>query len=737
MNSIGKQLALIVLALTLGLVLVLTPYLLNISRPISTTIPSPMVTPTITTQPIIHEVVTVSTSTVPIIRIETQNISRANYTTTKDFKTLLNFLLNAKTINNVIQPYYRALGATPLPLMMVTPTTPLAEYTALKVSTSPVYQRVSETNVQVVGVDEPDIVKTNGRIIVFASGSKIYVVDAKGREVLSVLDFSGEVRGVILRNNTLIALIYSYVVRPIIIDIATSFKTVIASGTANTSIIVVDLANGRNPKVLLNVVLTGDLVDARRVDGRVYVVVNQGIDFNIIGNNTLPLPIVNGEPLNPEKIHIVDKTASNYINIAIIDIDNLKFNVESFVMSGSSRIYMTPSRLYIISNEIPYNEILKRIVEKALQILPTNISNNIYKIYTADDIAEAYRVLIDTLSKLDSSYVKDVVNDINKDLSYLSVEIVKVYVFDIEKLSISLRGSIEAPGKLLDQFAIEEINNVIVLATTYSKSIPKLFIETIEAIPRILDISEVEIKICNTTGCYIKTLKIPKETKEAQNIMYIALQITTSDDTQNNVYLFNASTLQLLGKLEGLAKGERIYAARVVKNILFLVTFRQVDPLFAIDMSNPSNPRVLGFLKIPGFSEYLHPLPNDKLLGIGLENSDLKISLFDVSNPIDMKELSKIYIKNSNSEVLQNHRAITIDIEFKRVFIPLTIAWSRNSIAIIEIKNNTLALNNVVFHEGARRAIYIDQELFIVSPKSIKVYNYWTLEELYEIPLPQ
>jgi uncharacterized secreted protein with C-terminal beta-propeller domain len=219
--------------------------------------------------------------------------------------------------------------------------------------------------------------------------------------------------------------------------------------------------------------------------------------------------------------------------------------------------------------------------------------------------------------------------------------------------------------------------------------------------------------------------------------MYIALQITTSDDTQNNVYLFNASTLQLLGKLEGLAKGERIYAARVVKNILFLVTFRQVDPLFAIDMSNPSNPRVLGFLKIPGFSEYLHPLPNDKLLGIGLENSDLKISLFDVSNPIDMKELSKIYIKNSNSEVLQNHRAITIDIEFKRVFIPLTIAWSRNSIAIIEIKNNTLALNNVVFHEGARRAIYIDQELFIVSPKSIKVYNYWTLEELYEIPLPQ
>ena len=98
-------------------------------------------------------------------------------------------------------------------------------------------------------------------------------------------------------------------------------------------------------------------------------------------------------------------------------------------------------------------------------------------------------------------------------------------------------------------------------------------------------------------------------------------QNAVSGEAENNLYLFDEN-LNLTGKIEGLAQGKEIYAARYLGNMAYFVTYRNTDPLFAVDLSDDKNPKVLGELKISGFSEYLHFWGEDKLVGIGYETDE-------------------------------------------------------------------------------------------------------------------
>lgn len=147
----------------------------------------------------------------------------------------------------------------------------------------------------------------------------------------------------------------------------------------------------------------------------------------------------------------------------------------------------------------------------------------------------------------------------------------------------------------------------------------------------------------------------------------------SEDGPENNVYVLDKS-LDIVGSLTGLAPGEEIYSARFMGDRLYLVTFEQIDPLFVIDLSTPNNPHVLGQLKIPGVSEYLHPLDENHIIGFGketlsaseLENAGwswfqgLKLSLFDVTNVNSPREVDKVVIgdRGSSSELLWNHKAL-------------------------------------------------------------------------------
>lgn len=161
-------------------------------------------------------------------------------------------------------------------------------------------------------------------------------------------------------------------------------------------------------------------------------------------------------------------------------------------------------------------------------------------------------------------------------------------------------------------------------------------------------------------GEYFKIATTKNETNVDGDAMWTSL-----DGRTNNLYVLN-DQMQIVGKVEDLAKGESIQSVRYIGNTAYVVTFRQTDPLFVIDLSDPTNPTVKGELKITGFSEYLHPITNNLLIGVGQDgtesgtNGDCKISLFDVSDPNKPFEASKVTVANGSanvdSPVAYNHK---------------------------------------------------------------------------------
>ena len=133
----------------------------------------------------------------------------------------------------------------------------------------------------------------------------------------------------------------------------------------------------------------------------------------------------------------------------------------------------------------------------------------------------------------------------------------------------------------------------------------------------------------------------------------------------NGLYILDAD-MKIIGKIENLADNEEIRSARFMGDTGYFVTYRNTDPLFSADLSDPTNPEIIGELKITGFSEYLHFYGENKLLGIGWETDPdtgsvegLKCSMFDITDPSDVKEIDRIVLKNvSICDALSNYRAI-------------------------------------------------------------------------------
>lgn len=151
-----------------------------------------------------------------------------------------------------------------------------------------------------------------------------------------------------------------------------------------------------------------------------------------------------------------------------------------------------------------------------------------------------------------------------------------------------------------------------------------------------------------------------------------SLRVLTTDWGQereeNHLYVLD-ERLKLVGSLQGLAPGEQIYSARFLGDMAYFVTYRNTDPLFAVDLSNPAEPKVLAELKITGFSEYLHFWGEDKLLGIGYETDPdtgrqlgIKLTMFDISNPAELGVLDSIVLKGLDySPALYEYKTVLAD----------------------------------------------------------------------------
>lgn len=158
----------------------------------------------------------------------------------------------------------------------------------------------------------------------------------------------------------------------------------------------------------------------------------------------------------------------------------------------------------------------------------------------------------------------------------------------------------------------------------------------------------------------------------------VVTTIYRNDESENALYVLDGQ-LKETGRIDNIAPGEQVYSARFLGNTGYFVTFKQVDPLFSVDLSDPANPTILGQLKIPGFSEYLHPYSENLLLGIGMSANDagatdgVKLSMFDVSDPANVSEVATEVLEEAYySDVFYDYRAALIDPASNMIGFPVS-----------------------------------------------------------------
>jgi hypothetical protein len=176
-------------------------------------------------------------------------------------------------------------------------------------------------------------------------------------------------------------------------------------------------------------------------------------------------------------------------------------------------------------------------------------------------------------------------------------------------------------------------------------------------------------------------------------------------ETTLTVMAEKGDVLTPVGSVDGIGKGENLYSARLLDDVGFAVTFRQIDPFYVIDLSDPANPSIAGELKIPGFSTYLHPVDASRVLGIGQAATEegrttgLKVSLFDVSNPSEPLEVATWTMANANSPAEWDHRAFQYLAGDDIAIVPFTTySGDADGAVLLEIGEETITEVGTVTH---------------------------------------
>lgn len=221
--------------------------------------------------------------------------------------------------------------------------------------------------------------------------------------------------------------------------------------------------------------------------------------------------------------------------------------------------------------------------------------------------------------------------------------------------------------------------------------------------------------------------------------------VTTAGDT-NSVYVLDEK-LEIIGKIENLAKDERVYSARFMGNIGYFVTFRETDPLFTVDLSDPRKLKITGELKIPGFSEYLHPYGDGKLLGIGMDADEetlttdgVKLTMFDISDPEDVKEENTYVLKNTYStDIFYDYKGVLADTGKNIIgFAADCENGQKYYVFSYDEKNGFICNMEEEINGGGygfTRGVYINDTLYVVQGNVIEAYNMKDYKKIDDIVL--
>jgi uncharacterized secreted protein with C-terminal beta-propeller domain len=242
---------------------------------------------------------------------------------------------------------------------------------------------------------------------------------------------------------------------------------------------------------------------------------------------------------------------------------------------------------------------------------------------------------------------------------------------------------------------------------------------------------------------------------------YFRIATTKGWSTSHGVYVLDME-MNMVGSVEGIAPGERMFSARFMGNRAYLVTFRRTDPFFVINLTDPTAPEVLGELIIPGWSDYLHPYDENHVMGLGKEATTtgrtlgVKLSLFDVTNVSDPKEISKYVIGDSSSYTIaaSDPHAFLFNKEKNLLVIPVNLNHTYNAAYVFDISlENGLELRDTIRHpedqddevvywryrdydSDIQRTFYIDDTLYTLSNNYLKMNGMDDLRDINILKLP-
>ena len=421
-------------------------------------------------------------------------------------------------------------------------------------------------------------------------------------------------------------------------------------------------------------------------------------------------------------------------------------------------------RIYDISN-IKEPKETRRVMIEGNYISSRMIEDNIY--YVANKYIATSNIQKNKMEDLDEDKYKPVYQDtavsqeekcINYDLIYYFPETQDSSYLMLAGLNINNNEEAEIRTFLgAGQYIYSSEKNMYIATnkTTYGKGYEVLG-GTTHLLKIELNNGKFNFKAeCNIDGQVNNQFSMD-ENRDTFRIATTTGNIWVDETTANNLYILN-DKLEEIGRVENFGKEEKIYSVRYVENKAYVVTFKQTDPLFVIDLSKSTKPQILGELKIPGYSTYLHPYDDTHLIGFGYDTKEngtrvitngLKMSMFDISDFNNPQELFKISIGDSKytySELLYNHKALLFSKEKNIIAFPLYSSSGRKTNSRAAIYNIDLEkgfslkgeISNVTnkYEENVKRIVFANDTFYTFSDSLVKVANMDTLEVVKEFTI--
>ncbi|MHB8962742.1 MAG: beta-propeller domain-containing protein [Saccharofermentanales bacterium] len=621
----------------------------------------------------------------------------------------------------------------------------------------------SSTNTQVSGIDEGDIIKNDGQYLYIANQNTVSIIKAfpagemKKAGVIT-LPQEETVQELYLRDNLLALVCYSYEqikIEPVILpeptiqvdsgpdtsDAAISetepgkmdaMPSIWYMSKQLTVIKIYNITDRTAPVLKRTLKFDGYLTASRVKDGKFYLVTNQYIssfpESQVTAEDILPSYLDSAAGKNEIIIraeaieYCPENVSANFLMVSFFDMDNMEPAVVETVLGAGNTVYMSNTALYIVQPY--YRYFIQGMADAAGST--TNVGDaaagNPDVEVSADEISPDRSDTAPSdiaVSKNESGSSGSSATIEPVEPVYVTDEGTVVMKFNLVENGVKFSIAGEVHGQVLNQYSMDEFESTFRIATTQ----------------------------------------------------------WTPAGTANNLYALNTATMKVVGKIENLAPGERIYSVRFIGKTGYIVTFRNMDPLFVIDLSNPAAPKVVGELKIPGFSNYLHPVSATLLMGIGQhtvtiykkdefgndvevgsQQSGLKVSLFDVSDPAEPKEVSSLIFGGvgSNTEAQYNPKAFVWWGTKATALFPAYIYGedggtdydnyndARSGGIVVAVENGKLVEKARLFPEnisygyyGQSRVVYIDNAIYISMNGSVYAYDVSTLKEISRIAMLQ